>query len=53
MTDPVWWFFLYWLPKFLNSQHGLTLTGLGPPLVAIYVMADVGSIAGGWLPGRS
>ncbi len=51
MTDPVWWFFLYWLPKFLNTQHGLTLTALGPPLVAIYVMADVGSIAGGWLAG--
>jgi ACS family hexuronate transporter-like MFS transporter len=50
MTDPVWWFFLYWLPKFLNTEHGLTLTNLGPPLVAIYVMADVGSIAGGWLP---
>lgn len=51
MTDPVWWFFLYWLPKFLNTQHGLTLTALGPPLVAIYVMADFGSIAGGWLAG--
>lgn len=49
MTDPVWWFFLYWLPKFLNSRHGLTLTELGPPLVAIYVMSDLGSIGGGWL----
>ena len=50
LTDPVWWFFLYWLPKFLNTRHGLTLTELGPPLVAIYVMSDLGSIAGGWLP---
>jgi ACS family hexuronate transporter-like MFS transporter len=50
MTDPVWWFLLYWVPKFLNSRHGLTLTELGPPLVAIYLVADVGSIAGGWLP---
>ncbi|HEY2842022.1 MAG TPA: MFS transporter [Bryobacteraceae bacterium] len=49
ITDPVWWFLIFWLPKFLNSQHGLTLTDLGPPLVAIYVMADIGSIAGGWL----
>jgi ACS family hexuronate transporter-like MFS transporter len=49
MTDPVWWFFLYWLPKFLNARHGLTLTNLGPPLVAIYVMSDAGSIGGGWL----
>lgn len=49
ITDPVWWFFLFWLPKFLYSQHGLTLIDLGPPLVAIYLMADVGSIAGGGL----
>jgi ACS family hexuronate transporter-like MFS transporter len=50
LTDPIWWFYLYWLPKFLHSRHGLSLTELGPPLVAIYVMADVGSIVGGWLP---
>lgn len=49
MTDPIWWFYLYWLPKFLHSEHGLTLTKLGPPLVAIYVLADVGSIGGGWI----
>jgi len=49
ITDPVWWFLLFWLPKFLNSEHGLSLVALGPPLVAIYVMADAGSIAGGWL----
>jgi ACS family hexuronate transporter-like MFS transporter len=52
MTDPIWWLLLFWLPKFLNSKHGLTLTGLGAPLVAIYLMADVGSIGGGWLAGR-
>jgi ACS family hexuronate transporter-like MFS transporter len=52
LTDPVWWFFLFWLPKFLNSEYGLTLLGLGLPLIAIYVFADVGSIAGGWLAGR-
>jgi ACS family hexuronate transporter-like MFS transporter len=52
MTDPIWWFFLFWLPKFLHEKHGLTLTGLGAPLVAIYVMADVGSIGGGWIAGR-
>jgi ACS family hexuronate transporter-like MFS transporter len=49
ITDPVWWFLTFWLPKFLNSEHGLTLTDLGPPLVAIYLMADCGSIAGGWI----
>jgi MFS transporter, ACS family, hexuronate transporter len=52
LTDPIWWFFLFWLPKFLNQEYGLTLTGLGPPLIAIYLLADVGSIGGGWLAGR-
>lgn len=52
MTDPIWWFFLFWLPKFLHSQYGLTLTGLGLPLIVIFVMADIGSIAGGWMAGR-
>ncbi len=49
MTDPIWWFYLYWLPKFLNAKFGLGLTKLGLPLVAIYVIADIGSIGGGWL----
>lgn len=48
-TDPVWWFLLYWLPKFLNNNHGITLTDIGLPLIAIYVFADLGSIGGGWL----
>ncbi|MFC4728450.1 MFS transporter [Coralloluteibacterium thermophilus] len=52
ITDPIWWFFLFWLPKFLHSEHGLSLLGLGLPLVAIFVLADVGSIMGGWLAGR-
>jgi ACS family hexuronate transporter-like MFS transporter len=52
MTDPIWWFFVFWLPKYLNSEYGLTLTALGPPLIAIYCMADAGSIAGGWLAAR-
>jgi len=51
LTDPIWWFFLFWLPKFLDAQYGLSLTALGPPLVAIYLMADGGSIGGGWLAG--
>jgi MFS transporter, ACS family, hexuronate transporter len=52
MTDPIWWFFLFWLPKFLNSEYGLSLTELGPPLIAVYLMSDVGSIAGGWIAAR-
>jgi ACS family hexuronate transporter-like MFS transporter len=49
LTDPIWWFYLYWLPKFLNTRHGLTITALGLPLVAIYTMTSIGSIGGGWL----
>ena len=49
MTDPIWWFYLFWLAKFFASAHGLTLTKLGPPIVVIYLAADVGSIFGGWL----
>ena len=52
MTDPIWWFFLFWLPKFLNARYGLSLSELGPPLVAIYVISDLGSISGGWLSSR-
>ena len=49
MTDPIWWFVMYWLPKFLNSRYGLSLTELGWPLVIVYNMATLGSIGGGWL----
>lgn len=50
-SAPIWWFYLYWLPKFLNKQYGLDLATLGPPLVVIYTMTTVGSIGGGWLSG--
>ena len=49
MTDPIWWVYLFWLPDYLNKQHGLSLKEFGPPLVVIYLIADVGSIGGGWL----
>jgi MFS transporter, ACS family, hexuronate transporter len=52
LTDPVWWFFLFWLPKFLSSVHHVTLSGLALPLIVIYNVATVGSIFGGWLPAR-
>ena len=52
LTDPIWWFFLYWLAKFLNKQYGLTQTGLGWPLVIVYTGSMVGSICGGWLPAQ-
>jgi ACS family hexuronate transporter-like MFS transporter len=49
MTDPVWLFYLFWLPKFLDAGWGVRLTGLAAPLIVIYLVADVGSVGGGWL----
>lgn len=48
LIDPVWWTFLFWLPDFFSKQYGYDLKSFGPPLVAIYVLADVGAVAGGW-----
>jgi MFS transporter, ACS family, hexuronate transporter len=49
MTDPIWWLYLFWIPDFLQRNHGLDLKSLGLPIVVIYLIADVGSIGGGWL----
>lgn len=49
LTDPVWWFYLFWLPGFLNAKYGVDLIHLGPPLATVYLSADIGSIGGGWL----
>jgi ACS family hexuronate transporter-like MFS transporter len=51
LTDPIWWFYLYWLPLFLNQRYGLDLANLGLPLIVIYTMTSIGSIGGGWLSG--
>jgi ACS family hexuronate transporter-like MFS transporter len=51
LTDPIWWFYLYWLPSFFNKNYHLSLTALGLPLIAIYTLTSVGSIGGGWLSG--
>lgn len=48
LIDPIWWFFLFWLPDFLGRTYGLDLRTFGPPIVAIYLLSDVGSIGGGW-----
>jgi ACS family hexuronate transporter-like MFS transporter len=48
LIDPIWWFYLFWVPDFLQRQHGLRLTNIGLPIVVIYVIADIGSVAGGW-----
>src|SRR5690242_12104486 len=49
MIDPIWWFYLFWVPDFLQRKHGLALMKIGVPIMVIYVIADVGSVAGGWL----
>ena len=49
MTDPIWWLYLFWVPDFLKRNHGLDLKTMGLPLVVIYLVADVGSIGGGWM----
>jgi ACS family hexuronate transporter-like MFS transporter len=48
-TDPIWWFYLFWLPKFLNKTYGLNISNLGLPLIVIYTIISFGSIGGGWL----
>jgi MFS transporter, ACS family, hexuronate transporter len=50
MTDGVWWFYLFWLPAFLKAQYGIVDEAVMIPLAALYTMAMVGSIGGGWFP---
>jgi ACS family hexuronate transporter-like MFS transporter len=52
LTDPVWWFYLFWLPDFLMKQYKLTATGIIWPCALVYVIGSIGSIGGGWLPLR-
>jgi MFS transporter, ACS family, hexuronate transporter len=49
LADPIWWFYLYWLPKFLDANYGIKLAQVAAPLIAVYLVADVGSVGGGWL----
>jgi ACS family hexuronate transporter-like MFS transporter len=50
LTDPIWWFYLYWLPSFFAARFHLDLSHLGLPLIIVYNASTFGSIAGGWLP---
>ena len=49
LVAPIWWFYLYWLADFLSKKYGLSLSKLPLPLVVVYLVADLGSIGGGWL----
>lgn len=50
--DPIWWFFLFWLPGYLGDRYHLDLKTFALPLAAIYVISDLGSVAGGWLSSK-
>lgn len=51
ITDPVWWFYLFWLPSFLNKEYGMEKTGLAIPIAVVYSMTTIGSVFGGWISG--
>jgi ACS family hexuronate transporter-like MFS transporter len=51
LTDPVWWFYLFWIADFLQKDYGLDLQGRSLPLAVIYIVSSVGSVGGGWLSG--
>jgi ACS family hexuronate transporter-like MFS transporter len=52
LTDPVWWFYLFWLPSFLKAEYQMSNTDIAIPVALVYMMSTVGSIVGGWLPLR-
>ncbi len=50
LTDPIWWFYLFWLPSFFSQRFHLNLSHLGLPIIIVYNVSAIGSIGGGWLP---
>ena len=50
LTDPIWWFYLFWLPDFLKKEYSLSNDGVALPTALVYIIASIGSIGGGWLP---
>jgi ACS family hexuronate transporter-like MFS transporter len=51
LTDPIWYFYLFWLPSYFSAKFNLNLSHLGLPLIIVYNVSAIGSIGGGWLPG--
>jgi ACS family hexuronate transporter-like MFS transporter len=51
LTDPVWWFYLYWMPTYLSSQRNFNLKGIALSIPLIYIIATIMGFIGGWLPG--
>jgi ACS family hexuronate transporter-like MFS transporter len=52
LIDPIWWFFLFWLPGYLFERYDMDLATFGLPLAAIYLISDGGSVLGGWMSSR-
>jgi len=52
LTDPVWYFYLFWFPKYLGDARGMTLIEVGRIAWVVYLAADIGCILGGFLSGR-
>ncbi|MFM2362077.1 MAG: hypothetical protein RLZZ316_979 [Bacteroidota bacterium] len=50
LTDPIWWFYLFWLPDFFESTYKIKLTAASWPVAVVYIISTIGSIGGGWLP---
>lgn len=49
LTDSIWWFYLFWFPLFMHDRFKVDLRSIGLPLITVYLLADVGSVGGGWL----
>jgi MFS transporter, ACS family, hexuronate transporter len=52
LIDPIWWMYLFWLPDFFAKRYSLDIQHFGPPLVVVYLLSDVGSVAGGWMSSK-
>jgi MFS transporter, ACS family, hexuronate transporter len=50
LTDPIWWFYLFWLPDFFESTYKIKLTAASWPVAVVYIISTIGSVGGGWLP---
>lgn len=50
LTDPIWWFYLFWIPGYLDTRFHVDLKNLGLPIIVVYVASTIGGILGGWLP---
>ena len=50
LTDPIWYFYLFWLPSYFSAKFNLNLSHIGLPLIIVYNVSAIGSIGGGWLP---